>query len=33
MVGSGDFCSQSDVRGEEPRSLVGEEPRLAGRPS
>lgn len=33
MVGSGDFCSHSDVRGEEPRSLVGEEPRLAGRPS
>lgn len=33
MVGSGDFCSQSDVRGEEPSSLVGDEPRLAGRPS
>lgn len=33
MVGSGDFCSQSDVRGDEPSSLVGEEPRLAGRGS
>lgn len=33
MVGSGDFCSQSEERGEEPRSLVGEVPRLAGRPS
>lgn len=33
MVGSGDFCSHSDVRGEEPRSFVGEEPRFAGRPS
>lgn len=33
MVGNGDFCNQSDVRGEEPRSLVGEEPRLAGLPS
>lgn len=33
MVGSGDFCNQSDVRGDEPRSLVGEEPRLAGLPS
>lgn len=33
IVGSGDFCSQSDVRGDEPSSLVGEEPRLAGRGS
>lgn len=30
MVGRGDF--QSEVRGEEPSSLVGEEPRLTGRP-
>lgn len=33
MVGRGDFCSHSDVRGEEPSSFVGEEPRFAGRPS
>lgn len=31
IVGRGDFCSQSEVRGEEPSSLVGEEPRLPGR--
>ena len=32
MVGSGDFWNQSAVRGEEPSSLVGDVPRLAGRP-
>lgn len=30
MVGSGDF--QSEVRGEDPNSLVGDEPRFTGRP-